>query len=476
MTTRDETPSAATGSTEDFAHAMMGAIDGASVAILASIGHQTGLFDTMAGLLPSTSSQIADAAGLNERYVREWLGGMVAGRVVDYEPASATYSLPPHHAAVLTRAAGPDNLARVAQYISLLGEIEPKIIGCFRTGGGLPYSEYPRFHAIMAEQSGEVFDAALVDVVLPLAQGLPERLRTGVEVADWGCGSGHAINVMALAFPHSRFTGIDFSDEGVATGGAEAARLGLTNATFERQDVAQLDKPAAYDVITVFDAIHDQAQLARVLSNIYRASPTRRLPDGRHQGLEPSRGQRQCPAESLPLHLFDDALHECVAGLRRCGPWHDVGSAAHRFDAGRRRFQRRHRPGDRVRPGQQLLRGPQVSAGCHCTVVGASPNFTSRTSGLPGTSSARNHRKARLPRGYPSVVTALGCAAIPREITTVTEPSVLGTAVWPLIEVRASVTQWVAMNWFHTTRFQNRHAGGRWVMMSASSSESTKLP
>lgn len=271
MTTRDETPSAATGSTEDFARAMMGAIDGASVAILASIGHQTGLFDTMAGLLPSTSSQIADAAGLNERYVREWLGGMVAGRVVDYEPASATYSLPPHHAAVLTRAAGPDNLARVAQYISLLGEIEPKIIGCFRTGRGLPYSEYPRFHAIMAEQSGEVFDAALVDVVLPLAQGLPERLRTGVEVADWGCGSGHAINVMALAFPHSRFTGIDFSDEGVATGGAEAARLGLTNATFERQDVAQLDKPAAYDVITVFDAIHDQAQPARVLSNIYRA-------------------------------------------------------------------------------------------------------------------------------------------------------------------------------------------------------------
>jgi 2-polyprenyl-3-methyl-5-hydroxy-6-metoxy-1,4-benzoquinol methylase len=271
MTTRDETPSAATGSTEDFARAMMGAIDGASVAILASIGHQTGLFDTMAGLLPSTSSQIADAAGLNERYVREWLGGMVAGRVVDYEPASATYSLPPHHAAVLTRAAGPDNLARVAQYISLLGEIEPKIIGCFRTGGGLHYSEYPRFHAIMAEQSGEVFDVALVDVVLPLAQGLPERLRTGVEVADWGCGSGHAINVMALAFPHSRFTGIDFSDEGVATGGAEAARLGLTNATFERQDVAQLDKPAAYDVITVFDAIHDQAQPARVLSNIYRA-------------------------------------------------------------------------------------------------------------------------------------------------------------------------------------------------------------
>ena len=119
---------------------------------------------------------------------------------------------------MLTRAAGPDNLARVAQFIPLLGEVEQKIIGCFRTGGGLPYSDYPRFHKLMAEESGEVFDAALVDVILPLADGLPERLRAGADVADIGCGSGHAINVMAQAFPASRFTGIDFSDEGLAVG------------------------------------------------------------------------------------------------------------------------------------------------------------------------------------------------------------------------------------------------------------------
>ena len=164
---------------------------------------------------------------------------VVAGRVVDYDPAAQTYSLPRHRAAVLTRAAGPDNLARVAQFIPLLGEVEQKIIGCFRTGGGLPYSEYPRFHTLMAEESGEVFDAALVDVILPLADGLPERLRAGADVADIGCGSGHAINVMAQAFPASRFTGIDFSDEGLGVGRAETARgLGLTNAAFVARDVA----------------------------------------------------------------------------------------------------------------------------------------------------------------------------------------------------------------------------------------------
>jgi SAM-dependent methyltransferase len=269
MTTLNE--NAAADTTEEFAERMVGAIDAASLAILLSIGHQTKLFDTLAELPPATSAKIADAAGLTERYVREWLGGVVAGRIVDYDPAAQTYSLPRHRAAVLTRAAGPDNLSRVAQFIPLLAEVEQKVIGCFRTGGGLAYSEYPRFHTLMAEESGEVFDAALVDVILPMAEGLPDRLRAGAELADIGCGSGHAINVMAQAFPAGRFTGIDFSEEGLAAGRAESERLGLTNTTFAQHDVAALDIADAYDVITAFDAIHDQAHPAQVLANIYRA-------------------------------------------------------------------------------------------------------------------------------------------------------------------------------------------------------------
>ena len=269
MTSLHEKP--ATDTTEEFAAKIAASIDSASQAILLSIGHQTRLFDTLADLPPATSSQIADAAGLDERYVREWLGGVVSGQIVDYDPATQTYSLPDHRAAVLTHAAGPDNLARVAQFIPLLGEVEQKIIGCFHNGGGLPYSDYPRFHTLMAEMSGQVFDAALIDVILPMADGLTEQLRAGADVADIGTGSGHAINVMASAFPASRFTGIDFSDEGLGVGRAEAKRLGLTNATFVAKDVAALDSAQTYDVITVFDAIHDQAQPARVLENIYDA-------------------------------------------------------------------------------------------------------------------------------------------------------------------------------------------------------------
>jgi 2-polyprenyl-3-methyl-5-hydroxy-6-metoxy-1,4-benzoquinol methylase len=257
--------------TEEFTGRIVATLDGASLTILLSIGHQTGLLDTMAGLGAATSAQIADAAGLNERYVREWLGGMTTGHIVDYDATAATYSLPAHRAAVLTRMAGPNNLAVVAQFLPLLGEVEQKIIGCFRAGGGLPYSEFPRFHQLMAEESGAVYDASLVEVVLPLVDGLVERLRSGADVADFGCGSGHAINVMAQAFPASRFTGIDFSDEAIATGVQEATRRGLSNARFESHNLTELDKAADYDVITVFDAIHDQAQPARVLENIHRA-------------------------------------------------------------------------------------------------------------------------------------------------------------------------------------------------------------
>lgn len=268
MTTLHEQPG---DTAEEFAGRIVGTIDAASVAILLSIGHQTRLFDVLGSSAPSTSTQIADAAGLNERYVREWLGGLVAAQIVDYDSAAQTYSLPQHRAAVLTRSAGPDNLARLAQFIPLLGEVEQKVIGCFRDGGGLSYAEYPRFHTLMAEQSGEVFDAALVDVILPMAEGVKDKLRAGADVADFGCGSGHAVNVMAAAFPESRFVGIDFSDEGLAVAEAEARRLGLSNASFEATDVAAYRATDVFDVITAFDAIHDQAHPGQVLSNIFRA-------------------------------------------------------------------------------------------------------------------------------------------------------------------------------------------------------------
>jgi len=256
---------------EAFGGQMVGILNGGILAFMTSIGHRTGLFDKMAELPPSTSQQIADATGLNERYIREWLGAMVTGRIIEYDPSNKTYRLPPEHAVSITRAAGPNNLAAFLQFAALMGNVEDQIVECFRKGSGVPYSAYPAFQRMMAEESAQVFDATLIDVTLPLVPGLIERLKAGIDVADVGCGQGHAINLMAKAFPNSRFTGYDFSREGISAGKSEAKQLGLTNARFEEKDAAQLNETAKYDLITVFDAIHDQAQPRKVLANISRA-------------------------------------------------------------------------------------------------------------------------------------------------------------------------------------------------------------
>jgi hypothetical protein len=256
---------------EAFADRMIGIVNGAATALMTSIGHQTGLFETLARRPPSTSAEIAAAAGLDERYVREWLNAMTTARLVVHDPEGVTYALPAEHAAVLTETAGPENMARLTTLIPLIADVEQGIVRCFREGGGLSYHDYGRFHELMAEDSRAVVDATLLDVVLPAIEGLRARLEAGIDVADVGCGSGHAVNVLARAFPNSRLVGYDFSPEAIAAARAEAESWGLRNAAFEVLDVATLDDAAAHDLITAFDAIHDQAHPAKVLANIARA-------------------------------------------------------------------------------------------------------------------------------------------------------------------------------------------------------------
>jgi SAM-dependent methyltransferase len=259
-----------TGSAE-FAERVNQMMNEAMLALMVSVGHRTGLFDTMAAMPAATSPEIAARAGLNERYVREWLAAMTTGKIVDHDGGAGTFSLPADHAAWLTRAAGQDNLAVQAQYVGLLALVEDQIVDCFRHGGGVPYSAFPKFQALMAEDSGAVQDATLIDGTLPLVPGLVGRLEHGIDVADVGCGSGHAVNLMAEAFPRSRFAGFDFSDTGIAAAVAEADHKGLTNVRFEKRDAARLGETARFDFITTFDSVHDQARPDLVLAGIAQA-------------------------------------------------------------------------------------------------------------------------------------------------------------------------------------------------------------
>jgi SAM-dependent methyltransferase len=254
-----------------FAERMIHMMNEAMLALMVSVGHRTGLFDVMAAMPAATSAEIASEAALDERYVREWLAVMTTGRIVEYGCEMGTFSLPADRASFLTRAAGPDNLAIQAQAVGLLALVEDQVVDCFHHGGGVAYSAYPKFQALMAESSSAVHDATLINVTLPLVPGLVDRLGQGIDVADVGCGSGHAVNLMAEAFPRSRFTGFDMSDAGLAAAMAEAERKGLTNVRYEKHDAARLRDVDRFDLITTFDAVHDQARPDLVLAAIAQA-------------------------------------------------------------------------------------------------------------------------------------------------------------------------------------------------------------
>jgi SAM-dependent methyltransferase len=251
-----------------FAERLFQIVNDGMLCLLISVGHRTRLFDVMATLPPSTSQTVAKEAGLNERYVREWLGGLLAGGLLEYDRESKTFTLPHQRAAFLTRAAGSNNLAGLTRYVPLLGDVEDEIVECFHRGGGVPYSRFARLQEFDVENFNQDSDATLIDVTLPLVPGLVDRLEQGIDAADVGCGAGHAMNVMARAFPASRFTGYDISPRGLKAGRVEAETWSLRNARFEDRDAATLDGDPSFDFITTFDSIHDQADPAAVLRGI----------------------------------------------------------------------------------------------------------------------------------------------------------------------------------------------------------------
>ncbi len=258
-----------TNKMDKFAQKLLDVLNNSALALMTSLGHRTGLLDAMARLTePATTDAIATEAKLNERYVREWLGTMVTSGVVEYDEKAKTYRLPPEHAALLTRAATPNNLAASMQWVAVLGAAEDKLVEAFCTGRGVPYSAYPRFHEVMAEESAQTVVAALEPHILPLVSGLVDRLKSGIDVLDIGCGSGRAMLTLARLYPASRFAGYDFSPEAIQAARVEAASSGLNNVRFEVRDMAELNESGKYDLITAFDAIHDQARPDRVLANI----------------------------------------------------------------------------------------------------------------------------------------------------------------------------------------------------------------
>lgn len=262
-----------------FSRKMTDILNYGALNLAIAIGYRTGLFEAMAALnAPASAADIAAAAGLHPRYVREWLGIMTTGRIVELSPASATtarYHLPSVHADFLCRHGDETNFAVYTQEIPLLTQcaMDP-VISAFASGAGVPYRHYPRFQAFMNELARAKHETMLVEEFLPSVDRgrLLERLQRGIVVCDLGCGEGVALNRMAEAFPESRFVGLDIDPNALAVGRKAAREKGLTNATFIQQDATRIrEDPSlagAFHYITAFDSIHDQSAPLEALRNI----------------------------------------------------------------------------------------------------------------------------------------------------------------------------------------------------------------
>src|SRR6188508_3300399 len=230
-----------TARADAFAERMLDMLNGGALMVMTSVGHRAGLFDALAELDAASSEELANAAGLKERYVREWLGAMTTGRIVEIDPETSRYSLPAEHAAWLTRAASPDNLAVEAQWIPTLSSVEDDVLDCFRNGGGVPYERFERFHEVMAEESAQTVLSVLLSHILPLVPGMAARLEEGASLLDLGCGRGRALWLLGERFPASTFLGYDLSEDAIAFASAQTRDRGLANVRFEQRDLSAFD-------------------------------------------------------------------------------------------------------------------------------------------------------------------------------------------------------------------------------------------
>ena len=244
-----------------------------------AIGYKNRIFDILEDLnKPVTVTEIATASKLNIRYLKEWLGIMVSGKIIEISSdtkGATTYFLPPEHAAFLTRKAGSNNMGVYAQEIPLLTSCALESVNNgFKTGEGVPFSKYPDFQQFMAELSDAKHMEVLINDFLPsVADGqLLSQLHNGINVCDLGCGQGVALNLMAKAFPESTFTGLDNHEAAILNARKAAAEMNLSNTSYLILDAAKITKNKElfrqFNYICAFDSIHDQSHPLEVLKGI----------------------------------------------------------------------------------------------------------------------------------------------------------------------------------------------------------------
>ncbi len=243
----------------DIGAAMMGA--------LSYIGDRLGIFRAVAEAGPVTSVELAKRTGLDERYLREWLSAMTAAGYVLYDPATKKFTMPPEHAMILANEESPFFMGGFLEMIIPNISVTPQLKEAFKTGRGVPQSEYPpETWEAMERSSAGMYRNQLVRKWLPAMPQVIEALNAGGSSLDVGCGSGRAAIAIAKAFPNAKVFGYDAHPGSIERAQANARAAGA-NVTFQVVDCTKLPKEQ-FDFISTFDVVHDSVDPVGLLRSI----------------------------------------------------------------------------------------------------------------------------------------------------------------------------------------------------------------
>jgi SAM-dependent methyltransferase len=258
-----------TAKVEAFSGKILNDCSATFVTTLAAFGDRLGLFKTLATSGSATSAELASRAGIDERYAREWLGGMTAAGYLSHDPETRRFELPPEHAPALADEGGPYFFGGAYEMLLALSAIYGPLMQAFQQGGGVPPSAYDsRFWQGMDRFTACWFNHSLLQTWLPAMPEVRLRLERGTELADIGCGRGLALMRLAEAFPASQFVGYDAFAPNIEVARKRAADAKVADRVrFETLDVRSA-LPQSFEVITTFDVVHDAIDPLGLLRSI----------------------------------------------------------------------------------------------------------------------------------------------------------------------------------------------------------------
>jgi SAM-dependent methyltransferase len=286
MTTTD-TPRLDEAALEQFVHQAVGDLAASVSGLMMHLGDRLGLYRAMAGAGPLTPADLAGRTGTSERYVREWLGNQAAGGYVGYDAEGGTFELRAEQALVLADEQSPVFLAGAFETVASCYTDHEAFVRAFSTGDGVAWGDHDeRLYSGCLRLFRPGYDAHLVSTWLPALDGVVDKLRDGASVADVGCGYGASTVIMARAFEHSTFVGIDSHELSIAEARIAAQDAGVQRRT--RFEVAAADEipGTGYDLVTMFDCLHDMGDPVGVARRIRESLAS----DGTLLLVEPAAG------------------------------------------------------------------------------------------------------------------------------------------------------------------------------------------